>query len=365
MIAPSRRPSHCGPLEFVCHAELGDAQLRNYLMPVAMHPRVTRIWCVRRKAYSHEPIPKARFVPVGGDGHLRAFVNKVSAAVRLGRERAIAGFLSYNPIPHGLASWLAAKGMGKPVHFGFIGSDWLVHAQSAWGRRLWPVLRQGDWITAPGECLLNGLARSRFPLERLRVLPNGIELARFPVSDPRKARYDAVYAGRLIPLKNVDLILRAWRKVVDERPESRLLILGEGPSRPGLEALASELRLGDRAEFAGHVRDVAPRMGDARLAVIASTTEGFPFALCEGMAMGLVPVASAVGAIPDWIRHGENGYLFPEGNVDHLADCVLRLLRYPFLHRHFRDAVLRGRDRLDYKTAGRVYEEWFSGLGEY
>ncbi|MDQ2804732.1 MAG: glycosyltransferase family 4 protein [Pseudomonadota bacterium] len=146
---------------------------------------------------------------------------------------------------------------------------------------------------------LERIATERWRLDRRRVhtIPNGIDLTRF--ARPRDEALQAHFPGggpvvgtvaALRPEKNLSCLLRAFQAASATTP-ARLVIVGDGPERSGLERLADDLGLGDRIRFAGHMSDPAPFCAGFDLFALSSDTEQMPLSVVEAMAAGL-PVAS-------------------------------------------------------------------------
>jgi glycosyltransferase involved in cell wall biosynthesis len=154
---------------------------------------------------------------------------------------------------------------------------------------------------------------------KLRVVPNGIEL---PLR-PALPGTHVLALGRLIPSKGVDVVIEA----VSRLPDARLVVAGDGPARPALEALAR--RRGAGVEFSGHVaRERLPEIfARARCLVLAARAgEGFPNVLLEAMASGVPVIATPVAGVSDLVRDGANGLLVPPGDVGALRGAMERLL---------------------------------------
>ncbi len=145
------------------------------------------------------------------------------------------------------------------------------------------------------------------------VVPNGIDLARIAAVPPAAEEWDVIFTGRLIREKNVDLLLRALVGVREEVPDLRALIVGDGPERAALEALARDLGLAGAVRFTGFLPrydDVIAAMKASRVFVLPSTREGFGIAALEAMACGLpvVTVDHPGNAARDLVVPGVNGY---------------------------------------------------------
>ena len=145
------------------------------------------------------------------------------------------------------------------------------------------------------------------------VVPNGIDLSRIAAVPPAAEEWDVIFTGRLIREKNVDLLLRALAAVREEVPDLRALIVGDGPERPALEALARDLGLDESVTFTGFLPDydsVIAAMKASRVFVLPSTREGFGIAALEAMACGLpvVTVDHPGNAAGDLVVEGVNGF---------------------------------------------------------
>jgi glycosyltransferase involved in cell wall biosynthesis len=158
----------------------------------------------------------------------------------------------------------------------------------------------------------------------VRTVPNGIDLQRFPFAGP-DASGPAVFAGRLSPEKDVATLLRAVAHLAERLPAFRLAIAGTGPCSTTLVNLATALRIDDRVEFLGDVRDVPALLRGASLFVLPSLTEGMPLTVLEAMACGLPVVATRVGGTPEAVVHGVSGLLVPPGESVALAGALAQV----------------------------------------
>ena len=133
--------------------------------------------------------------------------------------------------------------------------------------------------------------------------------------------------SRLDAHKGIEDLLVAFGTVCQQRQDWRLLILGDGQRRPTLEALAQELQIASRTEFAGSSAEVEGYMARAGMLVHPSHSEGFGMAILEGMAHGMAVIAADGGSGPRvLIQDGINGRLFPPGDSSTLAQTMLALM---------------------------------------
>jgi glycosyltransferase involved in cell wall biosynthesis len=147
--------------------------------------------------------------------------------------------------------------------------------------------------------------------------------------------------ARLQPEKGVANFLKAAARVVQVFPRAHFVIAGDGPLRQELVALAEDLGLRDRVHFLGFRSDASALMKSLDVLVVPSLTEGSPLVTLEAMAAGTPIVASAVGGIPDQVRHGKEGLLVPPGDTGAIGDAILDLLRHPARARRLGEAGRR------------------------
>jgi len=139
-----------------------------------------------------------------------------------------------------------------------------------------------------------------------------------------------VAVGRLIRQKGFDLLLRALAKCRGGGFKARLVIVGEGPERATLEALAHELAVAERVLFAGFIADPASYYAHGDVFVLPSRWEGFGHVIVEAMACGLPVIAFDCPYGPaDILGSGEGGVLVRPEDVDSLAAAIDRLLDVP------------------------------------
>ncbi len=189
----------------------------------------------------------------------------------------------------------------------------------------------------------------RYRIERpVRVIPTGIDTellgaAPLPEPDPwPPGRRRLLTVSRLGREKSLDVALRAFARLA-ERADAYWVIVGEGPERESLLALARELGVGDRVGFAGAAP--YPAVGGyyrrAELFLFASETETQGLVLWEAQAMGLPVVAVAAGGALESVQNGRTGYLVAPGDDAALAEAAARLLADEDRRRRFAEEARR------------------------
>lgn len=131
------------------------------------------------------------------------------------------------------------------------------------------------------------------------------------------------------PQKRLDLWIRAARRIADAEPQTAFLVVGDGPFRQDLVALARRVGLEERMHFPGLRRDAPRLMAAFDVFMLSSIYEGLPVAVLEAMALARPIVAMRVGGLPGVVQDGRHGYLVDPDDPEALADRVLHLLRNP------------------------------------
>lgn len=139
--------------------------------------------------------------------------------------------------------------------------------------------------------------------------------------------------SRLHPVKGVDKLLRACRKLLSSGYDFRLLIGGDGKERRELGRLAKDLRLSDHCCFCGEISDKKSFLEKLDIFVAPSRQEAFGINVCEAMERGLPVVCAAVGGLPELVEHEKNGLLFAPESETELAAMLARLMDHPALAR--------------------------------
>jgi glycosyltransferase involved in cell wall biosynthesis len=135
-----------------------------------------------------------------------------------------------------------------------------------------------------------------------------------------------LFVGRLDKEKNVDLVIRALASI-DSKIAPHFLIAGKGYEMENLRQLARELKIEDRVTFAGFVsdEDLPFLYNTATVFINAGIAELQSLVVMEAMATGLPVIGVNAMALPELIHDGENGYLFPAGDIGKLASCIQKI----------------------------------------
>jgi len=139
------------------------------------------------------------------------------------------------------------------------------------------------------------------------------------VTEPR-----LVCVGRLAEQKGQMLLVEAAAQLAAKGHDFQLVLAGDGPMRPLIEAAIAEHGLGERVRITGWLSNdsVRAEMAAARLVLLPSFAEGLPVVLMEALALGRPVVTTYVAGIPELVRNGINGWIVPAGDVSALADAL-------------------------------------------
>jgi glycosyltransferase involved in cell wall biosynthesis len=171
------------------------------------------------------------------------------------------------------------------------------------------------------------------PSARLTVVPNGIDMSRFPAREDRRAELgidrDAPVVGmvgRLVEQKDPLAFAALARAVAERSPAARFLVVGDGPLRPALEHACAELLAQGRLTVTGFRDDVPELLATLDVVVFPARWEAQGLALIEAMAAGRAVVATGLPAHAEAVDHERSGLLVPVGDAAELARAVSGLL---------------------------------------
>jgi glycosyltransferase involved in cell wall biosynthesis len=238
--------------------------------------------------------------------------------------------------PDGVAAALLGSWLGKPVVITARGTDVTLIPRYRVPRALirWAARQAADLITV-SQSLKEDLIRLGIPADQVTVLRNGVDLTLFRPMDrgPIRqklgfSRFTLLSVGHLIPRKAHDLVIRAMALL----PELDLVIVGNGPERSALGALADALGVSSRVRFVNALlqEKLAAYYAAADALVLASSREGWANVLLEAMACGTPVVASNVASAPDVITRCEAGIVVPSRTPMDFARAIQQLVaNYP------------------------------------
>ena len=243
-------------------------------------------------------------------------------------------------IPDGPIGWFIKRVYGLPYLISLRGADVPSEEVKRFARQyrlLRPFIR---WLWRDADALvavsngLRGYALETTPDLPIEVIPNAIELSAF--TPPRRRRNNGqvrlLFVGRLNAFKNVETLVETMARLKAEGLENvELQLVGDGERRSHLESMVVEKGLTKAVHFAGWVNreQLINYYRQADLFVTATTWEGMPNTVLEGMACGLPVVATRASGLEELVRDGYNGYLVDIDDTAALTDCLIELIENP------------------------------------
>ena len=245
--------------------------------------------------------------------------------------------------------------------------DFLKNAIHSWLR---VFMQKCQHIVIPSESIKDILIRDYGLEDRYTVIPTGTNLKPFLKADGKALRQSQgwqedkviVSIGRLAPEKNWETLLRAAAQVYAHHPTMRLVLIGDGPDKQTLEALATELGIAERVSFTGRLpfEDIPTYLKAADMFSFASVTETQGLVTIEAMAAGLPVVAVDGSGTHDIVDHGKDGFLV-ENDSNALATAISEMLCNPQQMKQFGINALIKAKTFDINRLGKqivkVYEQ--------
>ena len=193
-----------------------------------------------------------------------------------------------------------------------------------------PLVYRGVPFLAISESTRDDLVRRGIPRDRISVVRCGLDHEGHVVTVPPEDRAEpvVVFLGRLRKYKGAQHVLRAFPAVLRAVPGARLRVVGDGPYRRRLEAMARTLEIEKRVEFLGALsqREKVQVLNGAQAVTAPSPKEGWGLTVIEANACGAPVVASRSPGLVESVREGETGLLVRHGDPDELARALIRLL---------------------------------------
>lgn len=235
------------------------------------------------------------------------------------------------------------KLLGKKIVAKVSGSGQRMEAGSLKGN-YWPLgnffarlIKSVDAFIAISDELYKGLVIDGVDRERIFRVPNFIDIGSFcHNSKPDllfkerlglQDRLVVTSCGRLVKIKGIDILLKAWQEIMKAHENAVLLIVGDGPMRDDLKRMAEDLGVDSSVKFSGWQDDIRGFLAISDIFVLPSLQEGLANSLLEAMSFGLPVVGTRISGTEDVIQDGVNGLLVDPKDFEGLASAVRSLIR--------------------------------------
>jgi N-acetyl-alpha-D-glucosaminyl L-malate synthase BshA len=261
-------------------------------------------------------------------------------------------------IPHASAAYLAKqilkyKGIHVPVITTLHGTDiTLVGRDPSFEPVVTFSINESDGVTAVSQSLRDDTYSSFEILSNIEVIPNFIDLERFQ-KQPKEHFKLAIcpngekllmHTSNFRKVKRIEDIIRVFAKVQKQIP-SKLLLVGDGPERSGIEALCRDLGVASDVRFLGKLDTIEEALSLADLFFLTSEKESFGLAALEAMACEVPVISSDAGGIPEVNIHGVTGYVSKIGDIDDMVVNTVKILKDDALHTQMKaNALARAKD---------------------
>ena len=278
-------------------------------------------------------------------------------------------------IPHASAAYLAKqilkyKGIHVPVITTLHGTDiTLVGRDPSFEPVVTFSINESDGVTAVSESLKNDTYDEFEILSHIEVIPNFIDLQRFqkrPHEHFKKSLCPngeklLMHTSNFRKVKRIEDIVRVFALVRKKIP-SKLVLIGDGPERSGIEALCRELEVQCDVRFLGKMDGIEEALSLADLFLLTSEKESFGLAALEAMACEVPVISSNAGGIPEVNIHGVTGYVSEIGDVKDMAANAIKMLSDPILHDQMKANALARALEFDIVKILPLYEKYYERI---
>jgi len=286
---------------------------------------------------------------------------------------------AYLLFPHGILAFLAGKLTMRKVGVSLIAGPVELYAPgrspvekyaytkslpklSITGKIMLSILKRFDVITVTGSFTKRFLVAKRIDENKIFILPHVVD-ARFKPVEIKKD-CNIIYVGRFAPVKHVETLLRAVAIVTKTCPNIKAAVVGDGECRRGLEELSEMLDLTKNIFFVGYQSDVWNWYNKAKISILTSEREGFPYSVVESLSCGVPVIASDCGDVCDVVKDGYNGILIDEYQDYHsFAEAIIKLLQNPELMNEYSASALKTAEKIDAEKVVCVWGKIIAGIG--
>ena len=297
------------------------------------------------------------------------FLGSLRSVAAVHREWKIDLLDAHYVYPDGMAAALLARHLGVPFTISARGTDINLFSSFPLIRPMiqW-TLKCANGVIAVSAALKKAMVQLGVDPNKIRVIPNGVDPARFepvPAGEARRALGLAengpmiVTVGSLIPAKGQDFVIRAFAQMATHQDGLQLFLLGEGTQRKALEGLVKELGVTSKVHLVGKRpnEELGLWFSAATVSCLASAREGWPNAVMESLACGTPVVATAVGGIPEILDSKEYGIL-----VDRTTASVAAGLEQALTQTWNRPTIAARIRARTWDTVAEEVEDFFSVL---
>jgi glycosyltransferase involved in cell wall biosynthesis len=352
--------------------KLADRSLKHHIYPISLLKEVDEILLVRdRKGPKIEKVkyycpPKWTLkVPV------MALFFKFLLMIYLSIREKPTLVHAYLLLPHGILAFITGKLTRRKVGISLIAGPVELYTSgspvekytytkslpklSLTGKIMLGILKRFDVITTTGSFTTRFLVEKRIDENKIFILPHVVDERFEPVEIKRE--YDIIYVGRLAPVKHVETLIKAISIVKKSNPDITVAIAGDGSERNKLEELSIKMNVTENIFFAGFQSDVWNWYNKAKISVLTSEREGFPYSVVESLSCGVPVIASNCGDMCDVLKDGYNGVIIEDyQDYESFATAIVKLLQNPQIITEYSNNALKTAENLTVEKAVLVWE---------
>lgn len=328
------------------------AHTEGILRALQRRPHAVELWATGELAGMPGGIPRRALPTVlraNVPWELAEFVSGLAQALTLARDARPTAFVYQRYSLNNLAGVVLARARGIPLVLEANASE--VRWREEWSSLRFPglaracerfVLDNSDRVATVSANAGRDLLAAGVDPSRLRIVPNGVEVERFRGAQPRALPFEdgttvVGFAGLFYPWHGARWLAEAFAIVHRDRPQARLLLVGDGEEAPLVRSILTRAGVADAALLTGMVaRDEVPGYLAAAHILVSPHARndafiGSPIKLWEYMASGRAIVASDVAQIGDVLRHHETALVVPPQDPSALASAIVELIDDPQL----------------------------------
>ena len=230
-----------------------------------------------------------------------------------------------------------------------------------------------DRVVVVSADLRHRMIKGGIRASRIINIPNGIDFDPFLEETDRKLLLEQFgiasgstvigTVGRLEKIKNFELLIRVFEKILKRNEKVALIFVGDGSERARLEGLVETCGIQGSVRFLGYRSDVPKVLKVFDIFVSSSMSEGMSNGILEAMAAGIPVVASKVGGTPELVEHEKNGLLFTSCSVDEMCEMLDIAIKSPALRaRYGRNGVEKVREHYSIEATATKYSKLYHSL---
>jgi len=357
---------------------LADRSVEHHIKPITAIKNVDKIIIVRDRTgpildkvvYITPPEWSVKF-PILKT--IFKFALLLYAAVRYNPD-IVHGFLLF---PYGLMSYLAGRITGKNVGVSLIAGPVELYTPfggspigkypynkplpkiSGLSNIMLYIIRNMEYITTTGSFTRNFLVENKVRKDKIFIMPHVVD-DRFKPYNKEKI-YDVIYVGRLAKVKHVEILIKAVDIVRRSLPDIRVAIVGDGPEMGDLQLLSKEVGLNKNICFIGYKSNVWDWYNYAKISVVCSEREGFPYSVVEALSCGVPVITTNCGDVTDIVRNGLNGIIVTDyTNYEILANEIINLLNDEEKLKNYSNNASKIKNELTQDLVSSMWESIFS-----